>query len=69
MEYFRTKINGTRVYVAKAKRFPSRPDDDPGEMVYRVKDGHALWGYTRDDLIAEDVWLANRQKSKAKHRG
>jgi hypothetical protein len=62
-QIYRTK-DGTRVRVTKGRQFPSLPDDpqwrkdlqlklnDKIEIV-RVKDGHALWGYTLDDLIPE----------------
>ncbi len=57
MEIFRTKIKGDRVYIAKAKH-------SNDEMIYRVKDGHALWGYTRNDLITEKEYLAKKKLDK-----
>ena len=58
MEYYRTKIKGERVYITT--------ETDPrwnGMMIYRVRDGHALWGYTLDDVVLEKEWLKNRSKS------
>lgn len=67
MEYYRTK-NGERVYISTSKQFASRPNDIPDEMVYRVRDGHALWGDTRADLITEKQYLKlKNKKTNAKH--
>lgn len=71
MKYYRTK-DGTKVYIASSKQFPPRDitigskttrmhDDPPIDMVYRVKDGHALWGCNIEDLIPEEEWI---QKNK-----
>ena len=66
MTYYRTQT-GERVYFADGKMFPSRPNDKPEEMLYRARDGHALWGYTRKDVVLESVWLTlNAKKKKSK---
>lgn len=59
MEYYRIKQTGERVYISQSKEFASRPNDTQ-EMIYRVKDGYALWGLTRADIITEKEWLSNK---------
>ncbi len=61
MIYYRTIKGGERVYIAEGKHHASVPVS-PGEMIYRVRDGHALWGYTREDIITEAEWLKQRNK-------
>jgi hypothetical protein len=61
---FRTK-DGTRVYLTNGKSHYTRPNDAPNESVVRVKDGHALWGYSRQDLMTEEDWKnISNQKPK-----
>lgn len=57
--------DGTRVRVTKGKQFPVCPLDPPWRQemqrksneesvsVVRISDGHALWGYTKADLVLE----------------
>lgn len=66
--------DGTRVTVARSKQFPigNCRSDCEREMrermneqvgIFRVKDGHEIWGCTTTDLLTEEEWLATRKKS------
>lgn len=66
MEYYRTKTTGERVYIAESKQFPSQPGKEKDQMVYRVRDGHALWGYSIDNVIPESEWLKEKRKKQRK---
>ena len=59
-QILRTKEKGTRVFVAASKW------NDGSDMVYRVKDGHAMWGLTINDLITENEWLKQNEKNTTK---
>jgi len=61
VNYFRTKKTGERVYVAESKQRPSSPQPTH-ETIYRVKDGHALWGYTMNDIVLEKDWINPKKK-------
>lgn len=61
-EYYRIRGTDTQVYVADAKRWPR--DAEPHSMVYRRRDGRALWGVGLEELITEQEWLeARKQKT------
>lgn len=36
-------------------------DANQRDVVVRIKDGHQLWGYTREDLITEKEWLDKKK--------
>jgi hypothetical protein len=59
--YYRIKKTGERVYVAQSKQRPSSPYPTR-ETVYRVKDGHALSGYTMDHIVLEKDWINPKKK-------